>query len=164
MTEATLRTIRVCVVTASSRAAAGEYSDRSGPAICELLGSESFEVADPVVVADGRPVGEALRKAVAAGFDVVITTGGTGLAPTDRTPEETLALVEREVPGLAEAIRSAGVGAGVATAMLSRGVAGVAGRTLVVNLPGSVGGATDGVAVLLPVLRHAVDQIAGGDH
>jgi len=163
VTEAT-PSVRVCVVTASTRAAAGEYVDRSGPAVCALLAAESFAVAEPVVVADGRPVGEAVRRAVADGFDVVLTTGGTGLAPTDRTPEETRALIDHEVPGLAEAIRQAGVRAGVATAMLSRGIAGVSGRTLVVNLPGSVGGATDGVAVLLPVLRHAVDQLGGGDH
>jgi len=152
------------VVTASTRAAAGEYDDRSGPVVCELLAAEGFEVDGPVVVADGDAVGEALRDAVAAGCDVVLTTGGTGLAPSDRTPEMTRALIDREVPGLADAVRSTGVAAGVATAVLSRGVAGVAGRTLVVNLPGSVGGARDGVFVLLPVLRHAVDQIAGGDH
>ena len=158
------RHVRVRVVTVSTRAAAGEYEDRSGPMVCELLAAEGFEVDGPVVVPDGDAVGAVLRDAVTAGFDVVLTTGGTGLAPTDVTPEVTRVLLDREVPGLADAVRTTGVEAGVATAVLSRGLAGVVGRTLVVNLPGSVGGAKDGVSVLLPVLRHAVDQIAGGDH
>lgn len=148
----------------STRAAAGTYADRSGPQVRTMLEVEGFEVDGPVVVADGDPVRTALRDAVDAGFDVVLTTGGTGLAPTDRTPEVTTALLDRGIPGIAEAIRRAGVASGVPAAMLSRGVAGVRGGTVIVNLPGSVGGARDGVAVLLPVLRHAVDQLAGGDH
>ena len=104
-----------------------------------------------------------LRAAVAAGYAVVITTGGTGISPTDRTPEGTRAVLDYEIPGIAEAIRAAGREK-VPTAALSRGIAGVAGSTLVVNLPGSTGGVKDGLAVLAPIPRHAVDQFHGGEH
>jgi molybdenum cofactor synthesis domain-containing protein len=120
-------------------------------------------VPDPVVVADGAPVGAALRAAADDRVDVVLTSGGTGLTPTDRTPEMTRDLLDAEVPGIAEAIRAYSRDAVPASA-LSRGVAGLIGRTLVINLPGSTGGARDGLAVLGPILRHAVDQIRGGDH
>ncbi len=151
------------MVTVSNRAAAGVYSDRGGPIIVESLTGLGAEVDGPVVVPDGEPVEAALRDAVAAGYDVVITTGGTGLTPLDLTPEMTRRVLDREIPGIAEAIRAAGV-AKVPTAALSRGIAGLAGTTLVVNLPGSPGGVRDGMAVLGPVLGHAVDQIHGGDH
>ena len=154
---------RARVVTASNRAAAGVYADRSGPVIVEWLRERGYETADPEVVSDGEPVGDALRKAVADAVDVVITTGGTGISPTDATPEVTRGVLDYEVPGLADAIRAAGA-PNVPTAVLSRGVSGVAGRTLVVNLPGSTGGVRDGLAVLADVLDHAVDQLRGGDH
>jgi len=115
-------------------------------------------------VPDGDAVGAALRDAIAAGHAVVITTGGTGLSPGDHTPEQTKGVIEREVPQLAAAIARYGADHGVPTAVLSRGVAGVADRTLIVNLPGSSGGARDGMAVLGPVLMHAVSQLRGGDH
>ena len=160
-TSAAPRTARV--ITASNRAAAGVYADRGGPLIVSWLRERGYDVPDPVVVPDGEPVAEALRRAVADGVAVVLTTGGTGLTPTDRTPEATRAVLDREVPGLADAVRAAGL-PGVPTAVLSRGLAGVAGRTLVVNLPGSTGGVKDGLAVLAGVLEHAVSQLHGGDH
>jgi molybdenum cofactor synthesis domain-containing protein len=156
-------TRRAHVITASNRAAAGVYADRGGPLIVDWLRERGFETPDPAVVPDGEPVGTALRAAVTDGVDVVITTGGTGISPTDATPEATRAILDYEVPGLADAIRAAGAPS-VPTAVLSRGVTGVAGRTLVVNLPGSTGGVRDGLAVLADVLEHAVDQLRGGDH
>jgi molybdenum cofactor synthesis domain-containing protein len=157
----TERTARVVV--ASNRAAAGIYPDRTGPVIVEWLAQRGYAVPEPVVVGDGDPVAAAMRQALADGVDVLITTGGTGITPTDRTPEATRPLLELELPGLADAIRDAGLPA-VPTAVLSRGLAGVAGRTLVVNLPGSSGGVRDGLGVLDGVLEHAVRQLHGGDH
>ncbi len=155
--------MKAFVLTVSNRAAAGVYKDVSGPVLASLLAELGFTVSGPVVVPDGPPVLEALRSAVSDAYDVVITTGGTGLTPTDRTPEMTRSVLDFEIPGIAEAIRSFGAGK-VPSAILSRGLAGVAGRTLIVNLPGSKGGVRDGMAVLGPVLAHAVDQINGGDH
>lgn len=156
------RTARV--ITASTRAAAGTWSDTSGPIVVEGLRELGIEVADPVVVADGEPLHDALVRAVSEGVDLVVTTGGTGHTPMDLTPEMTLRVVERLSPGLAEAVRAHGVANGVPTAILSRGIAGIAGSTLIVNLPGSSGGARDGIAALAPVLLHAIDQVHGGDH
>ena len=156
--------IRALVITISNRASAGIYADKSGPVLAGLLREAGCEVDGPAVVPDGDPVEAALRDAVAAGYEVVVTTGGTGLTPGDLTPEMTRKVIDREVPGIAEAIRAAGTAAGVPAAMLSRGRAGLAGRTLIVNLPGSSGGVRDGMAVLAGVLAHAVDQAAGGDH
>ena len=152
------------VVVASNRAAAGVYVDETGPLLVDFLSSLGFEVPDADVVPDGDPVGAAITAAVGDGARVVLTTGGTGITPTDQTPEVTRALLDREVPGIAEALRAYGVAQGVPTAALSRGLAGVCGSCLVVNLPGSRGGVKDAIAVLEPILLHAVEQIAGGDH
>jgi molybdenum cofactor synthesis domain-containing protein len=156
--------MRALVVTVSNRAAAGVYADRGGPVLVEGLRGLGFDVDGPRVVPDGDPVEATLREAVVSAYDVVLTTGGTGLTALDLTPEATLRVIERPVPGIADALRAYGAAAGVPTAVLSRGVAGVAGRTLVVNVPGSPGGCRDALAVLGPILAHAVDQLHGGDH
>ncbi len=151
------------VVVASTRASRGEYLDRGGPIISDWLTERGFVVDELIVVSDGPPVGAAIRAGIYADADLIVTTGGTGLTPTDRTPEETRALLDIEIPGLADAIRSAGLPK-VPTAVLSRGTAGVASSTLIVNLPGSPGGVRDGLSVLDGVVDHALDQIRGGDH
>ncbi|MEO5608547.1 MAG: molybdenum cofactor synthesis domain-containing protein [Ornithinibacter sp.] len=156
------RTARV--VTCSTRAATGVYPDRGGTLLVEALREWGCEVPDAAVVADGPDVLAAIRAALQAAPDLLLTTGGTGLTPSDGTPEATAPLLDRVVPGIAEALRAQGVAAGIPTAMLSRGVSGLAGRTLVVNLPGSSGGVRDGLAVLVDVLPHALAQVRGSDH
>lgn len=154
---------RAVVLTASNRASAGVYADTSGALLERSLRETGLGVSRAVLPDDAELLGEALRRAVAEGADLVVTTGGTGFSPTDVTPEATAAVIERPAPGLAEAIRGYGARK-VPTAVLSRGIAGIAGRTLIVNLPGSSGGVRDGLAVLLPLLPHILSQLGGGDH
>jgi molybdenum cofactor synthesis domain-containing protein len=155
---------RARVVTVSDRSHGGLRHDASGPLLSTLLTELGFAAADVVVVPDEVPeIEAALRDAMAAGVDLIATTGGTGFAPRDVTPEATRRVIDREAPGLAEALRQFNRDA-VPTTILSRAVAGVAGPTIIVNLPGSTGGVRDGVSVLAPVIGHAITQLRGGDH
>lgn len=156
---------RAFVLTVSDRCARGETVDRSGPRAVALLTAAGFETDPAHVVADGEDsVSVALHAAVHDGARVVVTTGGTGVGPRDRTPEGTRGILVRELPGLAEALRREGA-RHVATAVLSRGLAGITAEgAVVVNLPGSTAAVEQGLAVLLPVLGHLLDQLAGGDH
>jgi molybdenum cofactor synthesis domain-containing protein len=162
---ATPPAVRCAVVVVSDRCASGQAVDRSGPVARELLESAGHRVDDVVVVPDGEAsVADALTRALAGGARVVLTSGGTGVAPRDLTPEGTRPFLDRELPGVAEALRRRGADH-VPTAVLSRGLAGVtADGALVVNLPGSPDGVRSGLEVLLPLLPHVVHQVAGGDH
>lgn len=150
------------IVIASNRAAAGVYEDLTGPILTDWLTGHGFDAQPPAVVPDGEPVGAALRALLARHPAVVLTSGGTGLSPDDLTPEMTLPLLQRQIPGVMEALRAAGL-AKTPLAMLSRGYAGTAGSTLIVNLPGSPAGVRDSLAVLDPVIGHLCDQLEG-DH
>ena len=156
--------VKAAVITCSNRSAAGERADDSGELLAKWLADEGHEVIARLVVPDEiDAIRSSVRAAVDSGAAVVLTTGGTGLTPTDVTPEAVGPLLDREIPGIAEALRLIARDR-VPTSVLSRGVAGTIGATLVVTLPGSPGGVKDGIAVLTPLLDHAVDQMSGGDH
>ncbi|MHA7305002.1 MogA/MoaB family molybdenum cofactor biosynthesis protein [Arthrobacter sp. TMN-49] len=148
------------VIIASTRAALGVYPDQTGPIIADWLSEHGFTATAPVVVPDGAPVGAALRAVLTQHPAVVLTSGGTGLSHDDQTPEMTLPLLDREIPGIMEAIRAAGR-AKTPLAALSRGHAGLAGSVLIVNLPGSPAGVMDGLAVLDPIIKHLCEQVSG---
>ncbi len=155
---------RAVVVTVSDRSHGGLRHDESGPLLAKLLQELGFTVGDVVVVPDdAAQIEAALRSAVADGVDLVATTGGTGFAPRDVTPEATRRVLEREAPGLAEALRLHNRDR-VPTTILSRAVAGTCAQSVIVNLPGSPSGVRDGVTVLTPVIGHAIVQLRGGDH
>ncbi|GAB3557117.1 MogA/MoaB family molybdenum cofactor biosynthesis protein [Spelaeicoccus albus] len=154
---------KALIVIASTRASQGVYEDTAGPILTEGIARWGFTVSGPQVVADGEPVRHALVRAVAQ-YDLIVTSGGTGVSPTDVTPEMTRPLLDREIPGIPEMLRAYGVSKGVPTSALSRGLAGVSGGALIINLPGSKGAVKDAVEVLGDVVRHAVEQVAGGDH
>lgn len=156
--------MKAAVITCSNRSASGERPDDSGELLASMLGAMGHDIVLRRIVPDDiERIREAVADALAADARAVVTTGGTGLTPTDVTPEAVRPLLEREIPGIAEALRSVSREK-VPTSVLSRGVAGTIGATLVVTLPGSPGGVRDGMGVLAPLLEHAVDQMGGGDH
>jgi len=156
-------TQRAIVLVTSTRAAAGNYQDRTGPVISDWLSEHGFRVDPVVVVADGPDVRSALESAVASRPDLIVTTGGTGVGCDDGTADATSAVLEKTLPGFSEELRRRGAES-TPFALMSRGVAGVTGRTFIVNLPGSTGGVRDGLQLLGEVVDHVLDQLAGGDH
>jgi molybdenum cofactor synthesis domain-containing protein len=156
--------VKAAVITCSNRSASGDRPDDSGELLASMLGAMGHDIVLRRVVPDQiEQIRTAIDDALTAGAAVVLTTGGTGLTPTDVTPEAVRPLLEREIPGIAEALRAVSREK-VPTSVLSRGVAGTIGTSLVVTLPGSPGGVRDGMGVLAALLEHAVDQMGGGDH
>jgi molybdenum cofactor synthesis domain-containing protein len=152
------------VITVSTRGSQGVRADTSGEILVAALTELGLVCSPTVIIADGPEVSTEIVRAVESGHSLVVTTGGTGISPTDQTPEFTRSVIDREIPGIAEAIRAYGRGNGIATAALSRGIAGQLANSLVVNVPGSPGGARDGAVVLGEIVLHALEQITGSDH
>ncbi|MFC7788981.1 MogA/MoaB family molybdenum cofactor biosynthesis protein [Microbacterium sp. MAHUQ-60] len=156
--------LAAAVITVSDRSARGERADTSGPLAVAALRAAGFECADAVIIPDGAvSVEAALRETLQRGIRLVITTGGTGISPRDRTPEGTAPVLDRELPGIAEELRRRAT-AQKPGGMLSRGLSGIAGRALIVNLPGSTAAVADGVRLVLEVAQHALGQLEGEDH
>ncbi|MFS2030367.1 MULTISPECIES: MogA/MoaB family molybdenum cofactor biosynthesis protein [unclassified Curtobacterium] len=155
---------RAAVVVVSTQASVDPALDRTGPVIAGWLRERAFTVAEPVIVPDGGPIAETVSAELLSDARVVITTGGTGVTPTDRTPEAIAPLIDLELPGITEEIRRRGLAGAGPTALLSRGIAGIAGGTLIVTLPGSRGGVADGLAVLDGLLDHVLAQVSGEGH
>jgi molybdenum cofactor synthesis domain-containing protein len=161
---APVKGVHTVVITCSNRSAAGAQPDTSGALLADGLAAAGYPPAERVIIPDEVAIiQETIRSAIAEGALLIVTTGGTGLTPTDVTPEAVTPLLTRQIPGIAEAIRLESRDR-VPTSVLSRGVAGTIGSTVIVTLPGSNGGVRDGLAVLTPLLDHLLDQIAGGDH
>jgi molybdenum cofactor synthesis domain-containing protein len=161
-----MTSLPACVITVSDRSFAGEREDRGGPIAVGLLREAGWHCPDAEIVADGADsVSDALRRALGRGAKLIITTGGTGIAPRDETPEGTRPVLTRELPGIAEELRRHGL-ADTPKSVLSRGLAGVVDPfgALVVNLPGSTNAVASGIPIVLTVAEHIVDQLAGGDH
>lgn len=162
--EAKLKLPRAAIVTASNRASLGIYEDRSGDILAKGLEELGFTIASKIVVPDSASLISAeITKAIAAKIDLIVTTGGTGISPTDVTPEATGPLIQKALPGISEALRAFSRDK-VPTADLSRGVAGTADQSLIINLPGSPGGVRDGLVVIGRLALHAISQLSGGDH
>lgn len=156
--------MKVGVITCSNRSASGDRPDDSGALAAQLLAEAGHDVVGTAIVPDDiARIRAAVRAALELGAQLVVTTGGTGLTPTDVTPEAVGPMLEREIPGIAETMRAASR-VRVPTSILSRGVAGTIGRAVVVTMPGSPGGVRDGMDVVLPIIDHLLDQISGGDH
>ncbi len=152
------------VITVSTRGSQGVRADTSGEILVAALTELGLACSPTIIIPDGPEVSTEIKRAADSGHSLIVTTGGTGISPTDQTPEFTRMVIDREVPGIAEAIRAYGRGNGIATAALSRGIAGQVGNSLVVNAPGSPGGARDAAAVLGEIVIHAIEQITGSDH
>ncbi len=159
-----MKLLRAAIITASNRASRGVYEDTSGEILSKGLIELGFDVTVQVIVPDSvSSIATEISKAIDAKIDLIVTTGGTGISPTDVTPEATAPLIQKALPGISEALRAYSRQK-VPTADLSRGLAGSSGNSLIINLPGSPGGVRDGLVIIGHLASHAISQLAGGDH